>query len=75
MNISGIFPIAQAAQVIAFSWPRFSLRTQANTALFAWSFTPLCKDPMGCEAVVTVHSRNSLIAVKCTYYIIWDPSM
>lgn len=65
MNISGIFPIAQAAQVIAFFWPRFSLQAQVNTPFFTWSFTLLCKVPMGCEAVVTVHSRNGFIAVKC----------
>lgn len=65
MNISGIFPIAQAAQVIAFFRPRFSLQAQVNTPFFTWSFTLLCKVPMGCEAVVTVHSRNGFIAVKC----------
>lgn len=67
INISGTFLIAQAAQVIAIFWPRFSLQTQVSTTFFTWSFTLLCKVPMGYEGVVTVHSRNGFIAAKHIY--------
>lgn len=64
--INGTFLIAQVAQVIATFWPGFSLQTQVSTTFFSWSFTLLCKVPMGCE-VVTVHSRNGFIAAKHIY--------
>lgn len=75
INICGIFPLAQAAQVIAIFWPRFSLQTQVSTTFFTWSFTLLCEVPMDCEGVFTVHSRNGFIAAKHFYQILWDLSV